>query len=492
VGSVTRRSYERERVETVGITFSRAHAPRANEIAPAGPAWLRADATDRPIRMSKQNRWLLSEIERWTADEIISPEQADRLRQRYAAPVDGPPWGLIVFASAGALVIGLGVILLFAYNWNEIPKGGKLALVFTAILGAHAGGLACYQKSGWQQRLGEAFLLLGTMFYGAGIWLVAQIYHIDEHYPNGFLLWALGALVMAWFIQSMPHALLATILLAIWGGSEVFHFNEPNLWALVLLAIGVVPLCWIKQSALLLAFVLAAVELILVANVANYGSSSHAFATSIALGVMLVAAARLTSMIRPSFSAGAAVMAFFGFGGFFVCAYLLSFDEAADDLLSWARRPAARSSLAVMHAWAMFALAAGAWGWTAWQSVARQSRIAIEEWLLPIALVYVYGLSSLGVGNSIDGVFIATTFNLILLGISVMWMWRGCNESRLRPTVIGSLLLGAVVLARYFDLFQSLAARGLAFILLGGIFMAEAMYYRRNRRAASPAGEGVS
>ncbi len=36
------------------------------------------------------------------------------------------------------------------------------------------------------------------MFYGAGIWLVAQIYNIDEHYPNGFLFWALGALAMAW------------------------------------------------------------------------------------------------------------------------------------------------------------------------------------------------------------------------------------------------------------------------------------------------------
>ena len=56
--------------------------------------------------MSKQTRWLLSEIERWTADGIISREQAERLRQRYAVTPEGPPWGLLVFASAGALVIG--------------------------------------------------------------------------------------------------------------------------------------------------------------------------------------------------------------------------------------------------------------------------------------------------------------------------------------------------------------------------------------------------
>ena len=42
--------------------------------------------------------------------------------------------------------------------------------------------------------------MLGTLFFGAGIWLVAQIYHIDEHFPNGFLIWGLGALALAWRI----------------------------------------------------------------------------------------------------------------------------------------------------------------------------------------------------------------------------------------------------------------------------------------------------
>jgi predicted anti-sigma-YlaC factor YlaD len=439
------------------------------------------------IRMSKQTRWLLSEIERWTADAIISQEQADRLRQRYTIPLDGPPWGLLVFASAGALVIGLGVILLFAYNWNAMPKFGKLALVLTAVISVHAGGLVLYRKAGWQRRLGEAFSLLGTMLYGAGIWLVAQIYHIDEHYPNGFLLWALGALALAWILDSIPHALLATVLLSIWGGSEVFHFHNPNDWALVLVAVGLLPLCWRRQSALLLAFVLAALELLLIANVLDYGGGARAFASSLALGVLLVGAARLTAIWRPSFSAGANVMAFFGFGGFFVCSYLLAFHDAADDLLNWARRPGPRAGLAAFHSWAVFVLAASAWVSIAWQSIVRQVHVAVEEWLLPIALLYAHGLAALGMGTSDYALFISLTFNVVLLGFSAMWMWRGCSESRLRPTVMGSLLLAAVVLARYFDLFDSLAARGFAFILLGGFFMAEAMYYRRIRRAESPA-----
>ena len=101
-----------------------------------------------------------------------------------------------------AVVAGLGVILLFAYNWHAIPKFGKLGLVFGALVAAHAAGLWLFQRADWRKQLGEALSLLGTMLFGAGIWLVAQMYHIDEHYPNGFLLWAAGAVALAW---TMPN-----------------------------------------------------------------------------------------------------------------------------------------------------------------------------------------------------------------------------------------------------------------------------------------------
>jgi uncharacterized membrane protein len=375
------------------------------------------------------------------------------------------------------------VILLFAYNWNGIPKFGKLALIFAAIVGAHIAGLIFHRTAGWQRKLGEAFTLLGTMFFGAGIWLVAQIYHIDAHYPDGFLVWALGALLVAWILESIPHGLLATVLLAIWGSTEVFDFQHPNFWALAIVAIAVVPLAWRKRSALLLGFVLAAVELLLIANVIDYGGRAHGFASALALAIFLIAAARITTALRSEFSNGATVMAFFGFGGFFFCCYLLGFHGLADDLLDRAPSHGSNASIALAWSWILFALAAGAWIWIAGRSLVRKRlTIHLEEWLMPIALAYAYGLGAAGYGIHVYAEFIAGSFNLILLGIAVMWMWRGCNESELEPTLIGSLLLAAVMFARYFDLFDSLAARGLAFILLGGIFLAEALYYRKNRR----------
>lgn len=437
--------------------------------------------------MDPKIRWLLAEIDRWQAEGVVSPAQAGQLRQRYVQPPTAEekaataPWGLLVFATAGAIVIGLGVILLFAYNWDEIPKAGKLALVFLAVAGAHAAGIRLLARSGWQPKLGEALVALGTMFYGAGIWLVAQIYNIDEHYPNGFLFWALGALAMAWAIRSTANGLMTAVLLAIWGTTEAVDFHAAQVWSVLLVAAGLLPLAWRQRSALLLAGSLAAIQLLLVVSVANWGDSAQAFTATLAWAVLLVAGSRLTEAVRPDFHPGARVMAFFGFGAFFVCAYALSFHEAADNLLDWTRGYHPRPVLANAFSWSLFILGLGGWLELARRNFHQRTvEINREEWLLPIALLYCFGIAFLGQRGW--DLFVSWSFNLMLLGVAIMWMWRGCQRSRLAPTVVGSLLLSAIVLARYFDLFQSLASRGLAFIVLGGIFIAEAMYYRKLRQ----------
>jgi uncharacterized membrane protein len=436
--------------------------------------------------MSKHNRWMLDEIRRWQAENVITPQQADLLRQRYAEPVGGVPWGLLVFATAGAIVIGLGVILLFAYNWEDIPKAGKLALIFAALVAAHTGAWRLLRREGWQPHLGEALAALGTMFYGAGIWLVAQVYNIDEHYPTGFLFWALGALAMAWALGSTANGLMAVVLLAIWGGSESFGFHQPEYLSVGLIAAGLVPLAWRKRSALLLAASVAALQFLVAVNVGFWGSGAHAFTASLALGVLLVAAARFTEADRPDFPHAAGVLTGFGYGAFLFCAYLLSFQNAAARLLDWDRLPGSNHLSAHVFGWTLFAAGLAGWALLARRALRRRDgAIPVEEWLLPIAVVYCFGLAAVGARGW--ELFVSCSFNLILLGVAVMWMWRGCQQSRLRPTVLGSLLLGAVVLARYFDLFQDLASRGLAFIALGVIFVVEAMYYRKVRKSAGGA-----
>lgn len=430
--------------------------------------------------MNKHAPWLHRELERWVEEKIVSPEQAGQLRQRYPLAATNLSWGLIVFATTGALVIGLGVILLFAYNWNGIPKFAKLALIFGAMSGAHTAGLRWLRCADWRARLGEAMLVLGTMFFGAAIWLVAQIYNIDEHYPNGFLTWAAGALALAWAVRSTALGILAVLLVGIWGGCEAVDFNRPGHWAMLLVVLGVAPLAWRNRSAVLLALCVTATQALLLLNLGVWGAGAHLFTASLAFSVLLAGAARLSPAVFP---AGARVMEGFGYGVFLVCAYLLTFRGATRGLLDWERARGWRPEQAAAVGWILFGLAVALWAWVARRALlARELAVERTDWLLPIALLYAFGIAAIGARGWEQ--FVAWSFTALLLGLAAWWMWRGCQQSRLGITVLGSVVLTALVAARYFDLFQSMASRGLAFILLGGLFLAEALYYRKIRRDA--------
>lgn len=437
--------------------------------------------------MSKPIRWLLAEIDRWTNDGIITPEQAGRLRALYPDTEKRTSWGLIVFSGLGAVVVGLGVILLLAYNWSEIPKFGKLSLIFGSIVAAHGVGL--WLRWGRTQRpeLGEALSLLGSMLFGAGIWLVAQVYNIDEHFPTGFLVWSLGALALAWALGSVPQALLATVALTLWGTTELFRFSNPADSASVLLCIGVAPLVWSRRSALLAAVLLSALFILIIANAGFWSGGGGAFTAAFSLSALLLAAARLLP-VSDTPSRLRTVLTFFGLSGFVVCAYLLSFHGAVRDVLRWTDEHHRSAAVFLAYRWSLFALAALAWAWLVVRRWARPDaeKVNVEEWLCPIALLYCQGIAV--VGDATDAGFVAGVFNLVCLGISSMWMVRGCRTGQLRAVVLGSLFFAALVFARYFDLFDSLALRGFVFLVVGGVLFAEGFFYRRLRQTAEANG----
>lgn len=436
--------------------------------------------------MSPNHRWLFSETERWTQARLITAEQAGQIRALYAEPVNRTPWGLLLFTGLGAVVLGLGVILMLAHNWAEIPKVVKLALIFGSVIGAHAGAARLRQLDGWRPLVGEAVALLGTMLYGAGIWLVAQVYNIDEHYPNGFLYWGLGALAMAWAMDSIPQAMAAAVVLTCWGCSEVFDFHNSIDGAWLLIALGVGTLAWRKCSAVLLSVVLAALYVLILSHAGYWGDGSGVYFAALSLSVALLSGWRLMAPDRRDRAFGN-VTAFFGYTGFLLCAYIMTFEHSARYILEWSMPVDAAWSV-WLYRWGLPVGALAGWVWLLagrWRG--RPREVALEDWLCPITIFYSLGLSLVGLWSSYE---LATyAFDLVVLGVAAAWMVRGCREGRLRPTILGSLVLAVLVFARYFDLFENLAARGAAFLVLGAILFAEGFYYRK-LRLESAAGEG--
>ncbi|MBX7258419.1 MAG: DUF2157 domain-containing protein, partial [Candidatus Hydrogenedentes bacterium] len=72
----------------------------------------------------KAVRWLYAELPALIEEGIVTPETADRLRMRYgnADEESRVPLALVVCSVLGAVLIGLGIILVLAHNWDEMSR----------------------------------------------------------------------------------------------------------------------------------------------------------------------------------------------------------------------------------------------------------------------------------------------------------------------------------------------------------------------------------
>lgn len=177
----------------------------------------------------QQHRWLLSQINGWQSKGLVSAEQATQILALYETGHERQErrrsWLLYTLSALAMVLFGAATLLLVGHNWAALPAAAKLALIFGAIIVTYAAGI--YLRYWRGARLAsEALLLLGCLFYGAAIWLVAQIFHMSAHYPDGVFWWAAGVLPLAMLIDSLAlHALLVA-LTAMWCGMEIAHFSR--------------------------------------------------------------------------------------------------------------------------------------------------------------------------------------------------------------------------------------------------------------------------
>lgn len=171
------------------------------------------------------HRKLKKEIELWLKENIITPEQKEQILARYkilkeADEKAGPGKLITTISILGSVLVGIGIILFIASNWSEIPRWGKLFIIFSSMLTSYGFGFyLCYERENYP-KIGAALILLGSIIFGAGIFLIAQIYHISVHYPNGPLMWGLGVLPLAYLLRLKTLLTLSIIDLLIWLGIE--------------------------------------------------------------------------------------------------------------------------------------------------------------------------------------------------------------------------------------------------------------------------------
>lgn len=189
-------------------------------------------------------------LERWMRAGLIETSTADRVR---AYEIDrektqGLRWPILLAIALGGLLLAAGILLFVAAHWDRLSPAQRFVLVLILVTVMHIfGAIAATRFS----ILSTALHAIGTICLGAGIFLTGQIFHLQEHWPGGMMLWALGAWVAWAFLHDWPQAVLAGILTPVWLAGEWFVATHGWSGSDTILAAGLLMLTISYLTALL-------------------------------------------------------------------------------------------------------------------------------------------------------------------------------------------------------------------------------------------------
>jgi uncharacterized membrane protein len=174
--------------------------------------------------MSKQ---VIKELPGLVQAGVISEETANRIEKYYAhQPNQSVNRLFIVFGILGSLLVGMGIVLIIAHNWDILPKIAKLAIgLFPLLIGQLVCAYVLLKKpeaKAWREGAG-AFLFFAIAI---SISIVSQVYNIEGDLGGFLFIWMCLALPIAYVLRSSFVSLLFIVGIT-WYACEEGYFNYP-------------------------------------------------------------------------------------------------------------------------------------------------------------------------------------------------------------------------------------------------------------------------
>lgn len=380
------------------------------------------------------------QIAQWASEGLITEAQAQRMladvtAQRRARTSDR---FIVVLSTVGSVLLGVGAILFIAANWEGLSSAAKTALLLAATFGVSALGYALAYGRRTLPRVGEALLFLGGLLFGATVFLIAQMYHLQANSHALVLIWLVGILPLVYVIRSLPLAGLAALLAFIWVGLVVMAPGQ---------AAG---RDWVTLPAL---YLLCGLSLFEAGGQHDTAEPLRGIARIYRLGALKVVMLAL---------------------------FLLSFRFFSGHLEGWwsaqSQPISGRMTIAVAVAGAL-ALTLGLLNLSTNPTRSSTWRVegAISLGLAGLALLLVFAPTTT--------TLYVVAFNLALAGCIAALVGIGYQREDIRLVNVGMSYLTLLVLVRYCDWFWALLPRSLFFMVGGVILVLGGVALERKRRA---------
>lgn len=425
------------------------------------------------------SKHILKELPELVQSQVITEEIAQRIKTYYdQQPNKSANRLFIVFGILGSLLIGMGIVLIIAHNWDTLPKMAKLAIgLLPLLVGQATTGYVLFRKSdarAWREATG-AFLFFAIAI---SISIVSQVYNIEGDLAGFLLTWMCLALPVVYVLRSSVASMLF-ILGITWYACEAGYFNYPTnaaaaYWILFALIIPFYYLEFLKPN-LKNNFYYFHSWLLALSLTVTLGLFTDTSGEIILIGYMsLFSGYILMSQLKTFETNRVLTNAYLVIGSLGIITLLLtlSSDWYWDDISNNALESIVTQPEFIASAIAT--LCTGVLLYITWINSSERNNINMKSYAFIIFIILFFiGLNAPALSQILT--------NVVILLLAIYTIRDGAQRNHLGILNYGLLIITALIAFRFFDTDFSFVVRGLLFIAVGVGFFA-ANYYMIQKR----------
>ncbi|MEX2461668.1 MAG: DUF2157 domain-containing protein [Paenibacillaceae bacterium] len=189
-------------------------------------------------------KWIETEGRRWVDLGIITPVQHGQIMKLYTER----QLAIGLIPLLGSILLGLGLISFIAANWQGIPELLRLTMILIALVGFYYMGELFTKRN--QEKLGIACTGLGLISFGAGIILIAQMFHLQAYDVTSWIVWGIAGITLTYLYRSRYLFLLSLLIITITQWYSVVEFNYFSYVTFVIMIAGLGTYVWLSKNSL--------------------------------------------------------------------------------------------------------------------------------------------------------------------------------------------------------------------------------------------------
>ena len=441
-------------------------------------------------------RWLRGQLPELVAAGAISSENARAIESHYGPVESRTNFGFIILATLGAALVGAGIILLIAHNWDDLSRAARTVIAFIPLLIAQALVAFVLMRRNESRPWREAVAIFDVAAVATAISLISQTYQIQGSFDEFMKVWLLLSIPIVYLLRTTLGAVVYLVGTLVWIFARLTHFSVrmPSpmfFWILFLLVVPYFLIrYWKDRESRETAALALAMTIALTFGVAATTEFAKSDLGGVAFAGLFTGIYLAGMKFFPRTDDRLHIVALLGGIGIGVTAIVLSFESSwhMSREFFWGER-----SLGANIAFALeFLIPIGALALAGLELMRRRVQFSISAAVFPIIAAISLGAANLcdrpteRLGTTRCSFTAAAIMNCFALWLGIDILVRGIRSNSIARANFGLVLIAALAISRFFDSELSFVTRGLGFIVVGaGFLVANVLLFKRRSATAA-------